>query len=115
MKIGIENLKQMCDSLVSAGKALDTALEDGKIGLGDSMLLMRIVPDFFTTFTSLPEIAEEVEDLDEAERLELRNHFAQKFDLSDERAEELVEELFQQVITILLTVIQIRVTVKSIG
>lgn len=91
--IGVENLKKLASGVALSAKAVDGALEDGQISFGDA----KHVPDLFSgirqlSSVDLDSVWPEVENIDDAEREDLANHFRSVFDLKSDDVELAIEE-----------------------
>jgi len=89
--MGIEDLKDV----VKVGLDIGEALSDG-IGIEDVSALFGL-PDAIAGISNVPA---EIADLDEAEKVELKQFVADNFDIPDDKLEEFIESAVSTVIEI---------------
>jgi hypothetical protein len=95
---GIDKMKSGLGDVIEIYQTVKEALEDKKVTLWEgieigtkSIKLFKVVKDF-------SEIKQELCDLDEAERAELVEYFAEKLDLSNEKVEHIIECAFDWIL-----------------
>ena len=97
--IGIENIKSLLDYGFSFGFRIKEVVSDDSPG-GKKVTLPEIVGSLDLVFkipaliAQAPLAYQEWQDVDEAEAEELKAHFAEKFDVPDEKIEQVIEEVW---------------------
>jgi len=107
METGIENVKKVLLWGAKLSEAIvDALVDDGKINFGEGFdIALKAVG---IPFKSIKPMIAEFKDLDETERLEVTEAFAEEFDIANEDAEVKVE----QAIAFILSLIDM-ITVKA--
>lgn len=88
---GIENLKEAVKSVCEVAGKVDNSLEDGKIDVFEGIGIATESLRGWKNVKKFKEIKQEALDLSEEERQELTAYFKEKFDIRNEKAEEIVE------------------------
>lgn len=89
--VGVQELSEALRFLALLGNATDSALEDGKVNVFDFGLFLGLIPNISTALNGIQEVPKEVKDLDEQERLALRQVVANTLKLRNVVTESLVE------------------------
>jgi len=101
--VGINQLKENLATLAKITKAVEGALEDGKITVAEGIGLSFKAVDIIKVVKSLKESKEELLDLDVTEAPELAAYFAEVFDISNDKAEEVIEQIVVLAIQLLVS------------
>lgn len=100
-KLGIENLKEACITLINTGEKIDQALEDGKVsGMEAISISVTSVPGIFNIVKQGKVIKAEFKDLDDDERSELKAAIASELDLQNDYVEAKIEKGFNVAIAL---------------
>jgi len=86
----VEQTKELLDFALTFGNALGVALEDG-FQVSDLLTLMPSFVKLPKAIEGSGEIPTELKDLDDAEVAEIRDFIRQKFDIPDDKLEEVIE------------------------
>ena len=97
---GTEQLEKSLVVLAKVVKAVDGALEDGKITTAEWIGVAFKAVDLIGVIKNLKEAQEELFDLAEGEIEHLIEVFKKEFDLNDDKAEEIVESIVELSLTI---------------
>jgi len=100
-QIGIERLKKSFTVVAKVVKAVDNALEDGKISMTEGIGIAFKSVDLIGVMKSLKEAGNELADMDADELPELVAHFKKEFDLNNEDAEMAIEAIIELVLELL--------------
>lgn len=100
---GIDQLKQDLATLAKITKAVEGALEDGKISVAEGIGISFKAIDLIKVIKNLKELKEELLDLDVTEAPELAAYFAEVFDISNDKAEEVIEQIVVLAIQLLVS------------
>ena len=95
---GIENLTKVVQFGAKLGEGVADILEDGKVELGEAAPTLMEVPGILS---NKDKIKEEVSDLSEDEREELKAIFSDEFDPADDRLENKVEKSINAAVAVL--------------
>ena len=98
--VGIEVLKKDLTTVANLIKKIDVALEDDKISFTEAIGLAFQIPDVFKIVKTYKDAVGELKDLTQAEAEELSVHFAGEFDLTNDKAEEMVEQILSVIVAI---------------
>ncbi len=98
---GIENLTKVVQFGAKLGEGVADILEDGKVELGEAAALLPTLMEVPGILSNKDKIKEEVSDLSEDEREELKAIFSDEFDPSDDRLENKVEKSINATVAIL--------------
>jgi len=98
---GIENLTKVVQFGAKLGEGVADILEDGKVELGEAAALLPTLMEVPGILSNKDKIKEEVSDLSEDEREELKAIFSDEFDPSDDRLENKVEKSINAAVAIL--------------
>ena len=100
-KLGIENLKEACITLINTGEKFDQALEDGKVtGMEALTITVSSASGFIGIAKKGKAILAEFKDLDDDERTELLNYVALELDLRSDYIEKKIEAGFNVAIAV---------------
>lgn len=88
---GIDNLKLVVGFACDFTKQVSEVLEDGQFQLSELANFFDEAIRIPGVIKALPEVKKELADMDEAEKVELYNYFAQKFDIPNEKVELFIE------------------------
>lgn len=100
-KLGIENLKEACITLINTGEKFDQALEDGKIsGVEALTITVSSATGFIAIARKGKTILAEFKDLDDEERKDLIDSVSSELDLRSEYAEKKIEAGFNVAIAV---------------
>jgi hypothetical protein len=105
------SIKETKDLLVFVsrlGNSIDKTLADGKVSVTDTQYLFDPLFAAGAAFTGFADIPAEIDDLDDAEAMELVSVVANELDLSNDAAEHLSEEGLALAIAIVQFVNKIR-------
>ena len=94
-------LKKDLITLAKIANAVDKALEDGKVSVPEGIGLAFKAIDIIAVIKSIKQAKEEIIDLTQEEIDELSAAFAAEFDLSNDKAEEVVETIISLVFAVL--------------
>lgn len=97
---GTEQLEKSLVVLAKVVRAVDGALEDGKITTAEWIGVAFKSVDLIGVIKNLKEAQEELFDLAEGEIERLIEVFKKEFDLNDDKAEEIVETIVELALTI---------------
>lgn len=106
--LGIENLKKLIKAGLDFGKNAAAALEDKKISFFEAV---GLIPEAFALVgvgKTWAEVQAEIAELDETERLELKQYIADEFDIPNEKMESFIENAIQQIISLNALIIQFK-------
>lgn len=87
----IKNTKELVDFAIGLGNAAGLAASDGKIDISDIALFITPLKDAGPALADMNQIIPELTDLSVEERQELLAHVEQKFNIPQEKIEEVVE------------------------
>lgn len=90
-EVGTKELTEAVDLLLDTGLALKSALADGKVGLEDAVLLMRLVPKVGPALEGIGKIPAELKDLSAEEAEALAAHVMAKLTVENKKARDLIE------------------------
>jgi hypothetical protein len=88
---GIENLKLVVGFACDFTKQIAEVLEDDKFQWHEAAQFFDEALRIPGVVRSIPEVKKELADLSEEERTELYNHFAEKFDIPNDKVEVFIE------------------------
>lgn len=100
MKKGINVLKRDLTIVAGIITTVDAALSDKKISFTEGIKIAFKSTTILEIVKTFKESRDEFNDLDGAEKQELANHFADKFDLRNDVAEKAVEDLLKFAISL---------------
>lgn len=92
MAKGIQETKDLVIVAISLGNALGKAMADKKFNLADVGAFIDPMLNLPAALAGISEVPSEIEDMDEAERIELFETVKEKFDLPDDKVEAAIEE-----------------------
>lgn len=99
--LGIENIKVVVGEVIEITNLLDRQLADGKIDLTEKISLgikgLSSVPKIIE---SASDFTKEIQDLDVSETLELHDFIANKFDLRNDKVENVIEKVVKVLLAI---------------
>ena len=98
---GIENLTKVVQFGAKLGEGVADILEDGKVELGEAAALLPTLMEVPGILSNKDKIKEEVSDLSEDEREELKAIFSDEFDPADDRLENKVEKSINAAVAVL--------------
>ena len=101
--VGIDVLKNDIVLIAKLVKKVDLALEDDKVSFTESIALAFEIPNLFKVVKGYKEAVAELKDLDTNEVNELNTHFATEFDITNDKAEEVVEQILSLIVTLAST------------
>ena len=94
-ELGIEKLQRFVFNLADLGMDVDRSLEDGKISISEGLsMAIENIPDFVEDWRDRKEILAQWRDADSVEKENLKKALAEHFDISNDKAENLIEKLF---------------------
>ena len=100
-QFGVENLKKVVLFGAKLGEGVATILEDGKIELAEAASLLPVLMEVPGILSNKDKIKEEVADLSEAERAELKEAFVSEFDITNDTLELNIEKSVNAAVAIL--------------
>ncbi len=96
MSKGVEKIKSIVEAVAEFGNIIGDVMVDGKINMADISVFSKLItvgPKFFAAVTNFTEIKEEFKDLTKEELDELKEHFKTKFDIPQDKVEDVVEKV----------------------
>jgi len=100
-QFGVENLKKVVQFGAKLGEGVADILEDGKVELGEAAALLPTLMEVPGILANKDKIKQEVSDLSDDERAELKEVFATEFDPADDALEDKVEKSINAVVAVL--------------
>ena len=99
-EFGVENVKKVLLWGAKLSETIvDALLDDGKVSFGEGIQIgLKAVG---IPLNSFKPCLDEFEDLDEDEKQEVQDAFAEEFDISNDKAEEMVEQAMDFVLTLI--------------
>lgn len=102
-KIGIDRLKKNFTVIAKLVKAVDSALEDGKVNIAESVGIAFKAVDLIGVVKNLAEAKTELAHLEAQEMTELVAHFREVFELRSKDAEQMVETIMELALQVLFS------------
>lgn len=100
-KKDIKELKELIHFISSLAQAIASSLEDGKIGLTDLFKFFSVLKSAGPAFQGMGSMREEIADLSEAEKQELRLLIEKDLDLENKLVEGWIEQALEAAIALL--------------
>jgi len=92
MALGIKETKELIKFASDLGEGIGKSLEDNKWTIGDIYNFVPAAQSAFAGIGGVDQVLEELKDLDEAEKEELKDYVVEEFDIPQDEAEEYVEK-----------------------
>ncbi len=94
-ELGIDKLQRFVFNLADLGMDVDRSLEDGKISISEGLsMAIENIPDFVEDWKDRKEILAQWKNANSIEKANLKIALAKHFDISNDKAENLIEKLF---------------------
>ncbi|MCF8359239.1 MAG: hypothetical protein K9H26_10800 [Prolixibacteraceae bacterium] len=103
-KIGIDTLLKDADIVCNFTNTIDKAVEDKHVDFFEWFKIIQAATGFIGLVKTRKQAVIEWKDLDEQEKTQMKAHFAEKFDLNNDEAEEMAEAAFNTIVDILTIV-----------
>lgn len=100
-QFGIENLTKVVEFGAKLGEGAANIFEDGKVELGEAAALLPTLMEVPGILANKDKIKEEVNDLSDAERAQLKEIFAGEFDPADDSLENKIEKSINAAVAVL--------------
>lgn len=89
--MGVEELKKVLESLIRVGVKVDDVTKDGFQPLADALALVPNLTDVLVVVKNGKAAWEQYQDLDDNEQEELTSFVQEKFDIPDDKLEQVIE------------------------
>lgn len=106
--LGIENLKKLIAAGLNFGKSAAAALADKKISFFEAI---GLIPEAFALVgvgKTWVEVQAEISELDEAEKLELKQFVSDEFNIPNDKLEVFIENAIQQIVSLNALIIEFK-------
>ncbi len=90
-KMGVQDLIELLDFLIALGHAVDRSLADGKMSAEDMLHLIPVMTSAGPALGGLMNVPKEIADMSAEESEMVYKHIEQKFDIANDKVEEIVE------------------------
>lgn len=100
MSKGIKEIKELASLVMGIGNGASKALEDGKLSMSDLVHFQGVVFTALPAIQGIDQVDDEFFDLDEAEKVVLKNHIASELQLdpSHEKIEQITEGVLKVIV-----------------
>ena len=94
-ELGIDKLQEFVLNFADLGMDVDKSLEDGKYSISEILSdLIKNVPDFVEDWKARKEILAQWKNANSVEKANLKTALIERFDIRNDKAENLIEKLF---------------------
>lgn len=98
--LGTDDIKHLLSLLIDAGMVAKQVISDGKVGISDLGLLLKLIPDLGPAFSGLAKVPAEVKDLTADELADLVTFVTSKVVVESQKATDIIDNALKLAVSL---------------